>query len=844
MKVIWNDSADVLKIEKKYNQNIKTKEGFVVGNINMNKENDTYYIGKTPIRVDAYDKATGKGLFASDYYKFIPDLLHIKILRSPVAHCKITKLDVTKAEAIPGVAKIFTVDRTDFHLERLPEICRFPVNNECIWAGQPIAIVAAETVALAEEALEAIEFEYETLPFITNVYEALEPNPKSVIDPDSGKGEGQIDESNPFAGFGRHNDVVSKYVGEGTSPNIVGNYVMNKGDVTEALEKSDIVVEREFCTGRRTTTSLELATAICTYDTGDDSITVYGNGCGVHGVIKSALVNIFEIPETKVRTVQPYIGGSFGGRLTPYVEVLCAMMSLYLKKSCAYQYTRKEQFTGAPSNWPVHTRVKFGATKDGRVIAQDYDCVEEIGAIQNNIGYTGRLSSSGAVCVYDIDNIKMDTCAVVTNATPAAPFRGLGCPESEFGIEAMMNELADELHMSPVELRAKNFIKNGGENGYGELITSIGVEKCLRACNEKIKVEEPSVQDGSVWKKGKGCAVGGKQNTPLGRAESIVRYYSDGSVEVLISCDENGMGAMTVMAQIAASTLELPIENIKVIKGDTLITPYDNYSASSRTTYTTGNAVKIACEEVKDKLQEEAARELGVHKSKVTIHGTKAHVVGSDVQELDLSVLFKPTTPFQQGNWGLKKLSPVEGHGVFCPAPIKMWGQDGLTKRMWNWFQYAAVALEVAVNEETGQVKLLNVACAADTGNPINPKMVEGQIEGGVIMATSFVLNEEHLYDENGHISNVGLSDYRIGDFLLSPNQENFISLINPDPLPDGPFGAKGMAESITIPIAPAISEAIYQAVGVRPTYFPMTAERVLALIKEKKAKEMKEGAK
>lgn len=795
------------------------------------------YIGKTPLRVDAYDKATGKGLYAADYHKFIPGLLHVKILRSPVAHCKITKLDVSKAEAIPGVEKVFTVERSPFHMERLPEQNRFPVDNECIWAGQPIAIVAAETLELAEDAIEAIELEYEELPFITNVYEALDPNPKSIIDPFSGRGDGEIDASNPWAGIGRLDVVASKYAGEGVSPNIVGNYVLDKGNVEEAMKQADIVVEREFCCGRRNQNQLEPAGSICTYNS-DDSITVYGSGCGVHGAIKSAIVNIFELPETKVRSIQPYVGGSFGNRLNPYAEVFCVMMSLYLKKSCSYFYTRKEMFDGAPGAWPVYSRVKYGATKDGRVIAQDYDCVEEIGAIQNNVSYTGRLSSSGAVCVYDIDNIHMDTAATVTNTMPVGPYRGLGCPESEFGMECMMNELADELGMSAVEVRAKNFIKNGGENGYGEKITSIGVEKCLRACAEAIDLDTPSVQDGSVWKRGKGCAVGGKQNTPLGRAEAVVRYYSDSSVEVLISCDENGMGAMTVMAQIAASVLELPIEKIKVIKGDTQLTPFDNYSASSRTTYTTGNAVKIAAEEVKDKLQEAAAREVGVHKSKVAIHGDKAVIVGSDIQELPLAVLFKNTSPYEQGNWGLMRFSPVEGHGVFCPAPIRSWGHDGRTKRMWNWFQYSAAAIEIAVNEETGQVRLERIACAADTGNPINPKMVEGQIEGGVMLAASYVLNEEHLFDEHGRIKNSGLSDYRIGDIMLSPKQENMISLINPDPLPDGPFGAKGMSESITIPIAPAIAEGLYKAVGIRPTYFPMTAERVLKMIKEKKAKE------
>ena len=193
-------------------------------------ERSTNYIGQTPTRVDAYDKATGKGLFASDYYKFIPDLLHVKILRSPVAHCKITKLDVSKAEAMPGVARVFTMERSPFHMERLPESVRFPINGECIWAGQPIAIVAAETVELAEDAVNAIELEYEQLPHILNVYEALEPNPKSVIDPASGRGDGTIDASNPWAGIGRLDVVESKFAGSGVSPNIVGNYVLDNGE--------------------------------------------------------------------------------------------------------------------------------------------------------------------------------------------------------------------------------------------------------------------------------------------------------------------------------------------------------------------------------------------------------------------------------------------------------------------------------------------------------------------------------------------------------------------------------------------------------------------------------------
>src|SRR5659263_170611 len=243
-------------------------------------------------------------------------------------------------------------------------------------------------------------------------------------------------------------------------------------------------------------------------------------------------------------------------------------------------------YTSAPSNWPCITKVKIGAKRDGTIVAHDYYLAEEIGAAVNNTFFTGRLSSSGACCVYNIPNTRMDTCAVATNTVPAAEYRGLGCPEAEFGIECVINELADELKINPVEIRLKNMLKKGDRNPYGELITSIGLSKCLQACADVVKLNEPSVQpENGPWRRGKGIATAGKQNTPLGRSEAEVRYNSDGTVELLISCDENGMGITTSLAQMVATELKMPMEKIKVIKGDTLVTPYDNYSASSRTTY-------------------------------------------------------------------------------------------------------------------------------------------------------------------------------------------------------------------------------------------------------------------
>ncbi|MCL2580122.1 MAG: xanthine dehydrogenase family protein molybdopterin-binding subunit [Oscillospiraceae bacterium] len=781
-------------------------------------------IGKGEKRIDAYDKVTGKGMFASDFFSRAAKMPQMRLLTSPHAHAKILRLDVSRAENMPGVIKIITSKEPGVDWDQFPKPA-YLAQDRVIWAGQVIALVLAETREIAEEAIGAIEIEYEVYPHVLNYDEAMEPNPKAVVDPEY---------ETRAAGF---SDRPGDRASDRKSPNVVGAFKLNTGDVDRALKESDIVIEHNYFTGKKTANPLETATAVCEYSP-DGTLTMTSNGAGVHGVIKQTLCRVLGLKQSKLRCIQPYQGGSFGSRLNPFIEVLTALMASRAKCGVACSYTRKESFTTGPSNWPCYTTVKLGAKKDGTIIANDFTLGEEIGACINNSFFSGRLSSSGVAPCYRFPNTRMDTFAVATNTVPAAEYRGLGCPETEFGIECVINELADGLGISPVEIRLKNILDPGDLNIYGEPIRSTGLKKCLQSVADAIGVDEKPVQDMGVWKKGRGCAVGGKQNTPLGRAEAKVWFNCDGTIELFTSVDEMGMGATTTMAQICANEMGVRMEDVKLTNSDTAITPYDNYSASSRATYTAGNAVIIACDDLKRKLKEEVAREFGMHPSKVEIQGTTAILKGAALESVSIPSLFKGWTPFSQNNWGLKIGSPVEGVGIFCPAPVQMWDKDGRSPRIWNWFQYSAAAIEVAVNEETGQVQVLRVASSSDTGNPINPDIIRGQTIGGVHMAIGFALNEEHLYDENGMISNANLSDYRLPTILDMPLKENVHDFINPDSLPDGPYGAKGMAESVTVPVAPAIQEAIYQAVGVRINGYPMTAERVLAAIKEKKQKE------
>jgi carbon-monoxide dehydrogenase large subunit len=370
------------------------------------------------------------------------------------------------------------------------------------------------------------------------------------------------------------------------------------------------------------------------------------------------------------------------------------------------------------------------------------------------------------------------------------------------------------------------------------VITSIGLADCLRQAAEKVEFDKPSVQDDPVWRKGKGIACAAKQSGHSGRGEAEVLYYKDGSVEVRVSCDNHGMGNSTSMAQIACEELGVSPDKIRVIVSDTAITPFDNTSASSTSVYRTGSALRLACKDAMAKLREEAARYASVVTDLVTIEGGTAHIRGSHVTQIPVSKLFADGSPYRQDVWGLKAETPVRGYGVFNSAPLVPWGDDGLTPRMWNWFQYGATAVEIAVNRLTDQIKVLRLANAGDTGRPISPKIVESQLEGAAHMAIGFSLNEEILYDSQGRVANANLKDYRLPMIFEMPKNGDVYSLICPDPLPDGPYGAKGLSESVVSAMAPAIAAALYQAVGVRMNSFPMTAEKVLAAIREKEGGE------
>lgn len=767
-------------------------------------------VGKSIPRVDALDKVLGKAQFTADLLRNFPGLLHIKTLRSPHAHARIVKLDTSAAEKLPGVRAVVTgKDCPEKIHSRAPRILAL---EKVIWAGEGVAAVAAESPEIAEEAIGRIAVEYEKLPEVLDAEEAMLANPRVVVDPQLGQ----------YPGSGLFTPEA---------PNITGHFKLRAGDIEKGFAEADLILENRFSTSRICHSQLELASCIARYEP-DGGVTLWTNGQGVY-VIKGIIADCFGLPAAKVRVINPYQGGSFGSRLRHYVEPLATLLALKTRATVQLTFSRKEMYLAASTRLPVVTYIKTGVRKDGTIVAQQMKVIVDNGASYAAV-QDGRLASSGAVPTYRIPNFFLDSYGVNTNSPWAGAYRGLGSPQVIWAVECQMDMLAEKLGLSPVEIRRRNVLRRGEKNAYGEVIESIGVMQCLEMVADEIKLNEPSIQEPGPWRKGKGVAMGGKQNTPRGRSEVEVLVHDDGTIEVLYSADEQGMGSETVMTQIAAEEFRVPANQIRIRRGDTAVTPYDTFSASSFTTYNTGNALRLACQDAIRQILEAASKKVEASRDDLTLENGQIRLKGSPV--LPLWKLFEPFSMFTpQGGPGLKKATPVRGRGVFAPSPAVPWDPEtGLTPKMWNWYQYNACAVEVAVNIETGEIKILRGAVAADMGYPIHPKMCEGQIEGGFCMAIGASLLEEYIY-RDGLMINSSFGNYRIPTFRQMPYRRQFKTFFAPDPLPDGPWGSKGIGEGTMIAVAPAISNAVYNAVGIRLRDLPMNPERVLHHLQQSK---------
>jgi CO/xanthine dehydrogenase Mo-binding subunit len=775
-------------------------------------------VGKSVIKVDAYDKVTGRAKYASEEGIGVPGMLYGKVLLSPYAHAEILRIDTSKASRLKGVRAVLTGQDTPRHRSGMMIDDRHVLCHQRVrFVGDAVAVVAADSADAAEEALELIEVEYRELPALFDPEEAMKPDCSVVLHQDLSK------YTRPMYG----------YLGKDLpGPNVHTHHKIRKGDVEKGFRESDIIVENRFQNDRIIHCQMEPFNAVC-YPESDGALTLWTSGrlYMTHG----PLCRAFGLPPSKIRVRTGYLGGMFG--IVGRPERFAVLAALKAGKPVKMVYSREECFLDGLNRLPKIIYIKDGIRKDGTLVAREVKAIVNCGAYTDHGPLTIRNGAFHA-SQYRLPHYKWDAYGVYTNEPCVGPLRGFGSAEALWATEQQMDIDAERVGMDPVEFRMRNTVDEGEIDVRGQRVHSIGAKECLKKVAEWIEMDKPARPPEGPVRYGKGIALGNKYTLADTASSAAVKVHIDGIIEVLHGGDECGQGLNTVIAQIAAEEFKISMGKIKVVWGDTARVPYDFGTASSRSTLYIGNAVRLACADAKRQMFEIAAERLGTHAENLETANGRVFLTDSPGKGLDFSGLFLPCA---EGARGALKMATCLEEGGEIIGKASFWGrpseedtETGQGEKLTMSYDYGVQAAEVAVDTETGMVKVLRFCSAFDTGKTINPKMCEAQIEGGVGMGIGSALYEGFVFSEKGQLRNPNLHDYMICSSLQVPSGDKIKSMTVEDPHREGPFGAKGIGESSMCPSAPAVGNAIHNAIGVRLTRLPMTAERVLKAIKGK----------
>ncbi|MFC1929459.1 xanthine dehydrogenase family protein molybdopterin-binding subunit [Chloroflexota bacterium] len=774
-------------------------------------------IGCSLPRTDALEKVIGRAVFCSDRQVGMPGLLYSKILTSPYAHAKILHIDTSKAEQLPGVKAVITgKDAPEVKYGFAIADQYVPARDVVRFAGEIVAAVAAESAELAEEAIKLIEVEYEELPAVFDVEEAFRKDPPVTLHPEFENYGGGI-----FAGM-----APSTLDLEVRPPNVNSHRKIRRGNIEKGFQEADLIVENRFTANKIIHAQLEPHNCIAQIET-DGTLIVWTHLQCIYRV-RAMLCRSFQMPSSKVRIISSYIGGAFGGY--PKVEqVACALAFKTRGRPVRIIFTREEIFRVTNYREPVVVYLKDGVRADGTIIAREMRLIIDGGAYAEWAPIACRQGLYAAVPLYNIPHCKMDAWGVYTNSSSSGPLRGAGVPQPNWAIEAQMDIIANRLGIDPVELRRKNLLKEGDKNIVGEVMYSMKARECLDRAAEWINWGKPSEPKNSHQRKGKGIALGSKCTVPVA-ACALVKVQGDGTFLLYHSADEIGQGVNTILSQVVAEEFGVPIGDVKVVQGDTAITPYFFGSVASTTTYHLGNAVKLACEDAKRQLLDLAAGRLSVPVNSLVIEQGRIYVKGVHQRTITITEIFSPLI----GGKGtrLPEGGEILGRGTYMQIESPIDPETGQSERANAFYSEGAVATEVAVDIETGQVEILRICSVFNMGNPINPKLCEGQMEGGILMGIGSALYEE-IIQENGRVCNPNFKDYRVPSIKQMPAGGNVECMIEASPHPEGPYGAKGVGEGALNPVAPAVTNAVFNAIGVMTRELPITAEKVLNSIEE-----------
>ncbi len=723
--------------------------------------NDYAEIGQRPIRHDGFDKVTGKAQFGADVT--LPRALHGEMLRSPYAHARIKAIDTSKAMALDGVYAVVTA--ADF--PRLPfggmgNIARDNLAHEkVLYHGHGVAAVAASTRAIARAAVDLIEVDCEPLPPVMNLDDAL---------------KGDVLLHDEFEENGRLSNIYERQVNE-------------IGDVDAGFAQADVIIERSFATPTIHQGYIEPSACLASYDEGAQS-AVWTTTQG-HFNIRDNVAAMMDMEIDELRVIPTEIGGGFGGKTAVYLEAIALMLSKLSGRPVKMRMSREDVFRSAGPGAASKSTVKIGAKRDGTITAMQASLAYESGA------FPGAPLGGGMRCVfssYEVPNVRIEGLAAVVNKPKVRAYRGPGAPQATFAAESVVNELAHELGMDPIEFRLKNALRSGGSNIIGEF-REIGLVDCLEAAKAAPHYRTPLGKH-----QGRAVAVGFWRNGG-GTSSASVVMKNNGSATVLTGSADLS-GTRISLAMMAAETLGISIKDVRAETPDTNSVGFTDGAGGSRTTNATGQAVTRAAHEVIRQFKERAASGWNVTPEQVEWRDGKA-INTTRKEELTIKEICRD--------------APATGGPIAGSASLK--AESGLGPC------FSVHLCDVEVDPDTGKTTVLRYTAVQDAGCAIHPAYVEGQFQGGAVQGIGWALNEEFMYDEDGALENPGFLDYRVP---VASDLPMIDAIIVEVPNSMHPFGVRGVGEAPIIPPLAAVASAVSNAIGVRMTELPLSPPKVL----------------
>ncbi|MBE7435338.1 MAG: xanthine dehydrogenase family protein [Anaerolineales bacterium] len=722
-------------------------------------------VGTSLNRIDALGKVTGESQYSGD--RAMTGMLFMKVLMAERPHARVLDIRIDKALASPGVVAVYTakdlpVNEYGLQIPDQPVLCGpgadKPYTDIVRFVGDQVAVVVAENEAQAAVAIKLIEVDYEDLPPLTDPVTAMRPD-APLLHPDRG------------------------------DTNVCVHYKIRKGDVDDGFNKADVIVEGEYHTPVQEHAYLQPEAGLAYIDE-EGRIVVESAGQWTHADRKS-IAHALDLPEEQVRVIYPAIGGAFGGREDLSVQIVLALAVMKLKRPVKIIWSRRESIIGHGKRHAVILRAKWGATKDGKLVAVQNEIIGDGGAYMyttNKVLGNSSITSTGP---YAVPNVKTDVYGVYTNNIPGAAFRGFGAPQALFMAETQMNKLAEKLGMDPVEFRLKNALRDGDTLGVGTPTPNpTSIVQCIEAARDEFKWKRTAKRkaktlDAKKLKgivKGRGFAAGFKNvGFSFGYKENCwakIEIHGNTEMERVVlhhAGAEVGQGFQTVMVQVASQILGVPISMIEMKTSDSATQGNPGSASASRLTFMAGNSVKGAAEAALEK-------------------------------------------------WKAEERPAIAEFQYFAPPTTPMDKETGYSMPNFQ-YAYVAQAVDVEVDTETGHVRVKRIISADDVGKAINPDLVVSQIEGGIVQAHGYAVMEE-FKTKDGRVLTDQFSTYLLPTILDIPEKVESVLVEVPDP--NGPWGARGMGELPYLPVAPAIAAAIHDATGVWIDEFPFAPERVL----------------